>query len=74
MASALKLVEKVDSDKSKALEAALAQIDRAFGKGSVMGQFEVSTNEMPTTMNSTMIATLITTITLFSDADCRMPT
>ena len=36
MASALKLVEKVDSDKSKALEAALAQIDRAFGKGSVM--------------------------------------
>ena len=36
MASALKLVEKVDSDKSKALEAAIAQIDRAFGKGTVM--------------------------------------
>ena len=32
----LKLVGKEDSDKTKALEAALAQIDRAFGKGSVM--------------------------------------
>ena len=34
--AALKLVEKADADKAKALEAALAQIDRAFGKGSVM--------------------------------------
>ena len=34
--AALKLVGKQDSDKAKALEAALAQIDRAFGKGSVM--------------------------------------
>ena len=34
--AALKLVAKEDSDKQKALEAALAQIDRAFGKGSVM--------------------------------------
>ena len=34
--SALRLVEKDNMDKEKALEAALAQIDRAFGKGSVM--------------------------------------
>src|ERR1700757_4424982 len=33
---ALKLVAQGDSDKQRALEAALAQIDRAFGKGSVM--------------------------------------
>ncbi len=32
----LKLVGREDGDKQKALEAALAQIDRAFGKGSVM--------------------------------------
>ncbi len=32
----LKLVKGSSMDKSKALEAALAQIDRAFGKGSVM--------------------------------------
>jgi len=35
MAAALKVVG-ADMDKAKALEAALAQIDRAFGKGSVM--------------------------------------
>ncbi|HEX7945010.1 MAG TPA: ATPase domain-containing protein, partial [Phenylobacterium sp.] len=34
--SALKLVAKDDTEKQRALEAALAQIDRAFGKGSVM--------------------------------------
>ncbi len=34
--SALKLVAREDDDKKRALEAALAQIDRAFGKGSVM--------------------------------------
>ena len=34
--ASLKLVEKVDSDKKRALEAALSQIERAFGKGSVM--------------------------------------
>ncbi|HWE99752.1 MAG TPA: recombinase RecA [Caulobacteraceae bacterium] len=33
---ALKLVGKEEGDKQRALEAALAQIDRAFGKGSVM--------------------------------------
>ncbi|EGF90821.1 protein RecA [Asticcacaulis biprosthecium C19] len=33
---ALKLVTKNESEKQRALEAALAQIDRAFGKGSVM--------------------------------------
>src|SRR5579871_5868831 len=32
----LRLVAQDDSDKKRALEAALAQIDRAFGKGSVM--------------------------------------
>jgi len=32
----LKLVTKDETDKNRALEAALAQIDRAFGKGSVM--------------------------------------
>jgi len=34
--ASLKLVEKENVDKQKALEAALSQIDRAFGKGSVM--------------------------------------
>jgi RecA/RadA recombinase len=34
--AALKLVGKEEGDKQRALEAALAQIDRAFGKGSVM--------------------------------------
>ncbi|HEY9078932.1 recombinase RecA [Magnetovibrio sp.] len=34
--SALRLVEKGSVDKSKALEAAMSQIERAFGKGSVM--------------------------------------
>ena len=33
---ALRLVGRDDSDKQRALEAALTQIDRAFGKGSVM--------------------------------------
>ena len=32
----LRLVGREDADKQRALEAALAQIDRAFGKGSVM--------------------------------------
>ncbi len=32
----LRLVDKNDMDKSKALEAALSQIERAFGKGSIM--------------------------------------
>ncbi len=34
--AALRLVEKQDMDKNKALDAALSQIERAFGKGSVM--------------------------------------
>ena len=34
--SVLRLVGKEDGDKARALEAAIAQIDRAFGKGSVM--------------------------------------
>ena len=32
----LRVVENTSMDKNKALEAALSQIDRAFGKGSVM--------------------------------------
>jgi recombination protein RecA len=36
MAAQLKVVDAVSSDRQKALEAALSQIDRAFGKGSVM--------------------------------------
>src|SRR6187402_382248 len=36
MAAELKLVEKASGERAKALEAALAQIDRAFGKGSAM--------------------------------------
>lgn len=41
--TALRLVEKDNVDKSKALDAALGQIERAFGKGSIMrlGQREV---------------------------------
>jgi recombination protein RecA len=34
--SSLRLVEKNDMDKNKALEAALGQIERSFGKGSIM--------------------------------------
>ncbi len=34
--AALRLVGREEGDKQKALEAALSQIDRAFGKGSVM--------------------------------------
>ncbi len=34
--ASLKLVETMETDKQKALTAALSQIDRAFGKGSVM--------------------------------------
>jgi recombination protein RecA len=36
MATALHLVEKDNMDKQKALEAALGQIERSFGKGSIM--------------------------------------
>ena len=35
-AQALRLVDKEDMDKDKALDAALTQIERAFGKGSIM--------------------------------------
>ena len=34
--AALRLVGKEDMDKQKALEAALSQIERSFGKGSIM--------------------------------------
>src|SRR5271168_4558167 len=43
--SVLRLVDKSEMDKQKALEAALVQIERAFGKGSIMklGAREAST-------------------------------
>jgi recombination protein RecA len=44
--SALKLVGREEGDKARALEAALAQIDRAFGKGSVMKLGSKSTIEV----------------------------
>ena len=44
--AALKLVAKEEGDKQRALEAALAQIDRAFGKGSVMKLGEKGKVEM----------------------------
>src|SRR5271157_4986045 len=42
----LRLLDKVEMDKQKALEAALAQIERAFGKGSIMklGSREAATD------------------------------
>jgi hypothetical protein len=36
MSTALRLVEGSSMDKSKALDAALSQIERTFGKGSIM--------------------------------------
>ncbi len=36
MATALRIVEGFSMDKSKALDAALSQIERNFGKGSIM--------------------------------------
>ena len=51
-ATVVQLVEKDGMDKQKALEAALGQIERAFGKGSIMklGQREsvVQTEAVPT--------------------------
>jgi recombination protein RecA len=46
-AQALRLVDKEDMDKGKALDAALSQIERAFGKGSIMklGQRQAPTAE-----------------------------
>jgi recombination protein RecA len=44
--SALKLVAREEGDKQRALEAALAQIDRAFGKGSVMKLGDKATMEV----------------------------
>ena len=45
--SALRLVERNDMDKQKALDAALSQIERNFGKGSVMklGQSDTAVHE-----------------------------
>ena len=50
--TALRLVEKDNMDKEKALDAALAQIDRAFGKGSVM-----KLGEQPTTSEEGVVST-----------------
>ncbi len=46
--SALRLVESRDMDKQKALEAALGQIERAFGKGSIMKLGEQKALEIET--------------------------
>jgi recombination protein RecA len=50
-ATALRVVEKDNMDKNKALDAALTQIERAFGKGSVMrlGSREVVETEVIST-------------------------
>src|SRR6187399_1179647 len=48
MAAELKLVEKEAVDRQKALEAALAQIDRAFGKGSAMKLGQKETMQVET--------------------------
>ena len=47
----LRIVEKENVDKNKALEAAVSQIERAFGKGSIMrlGQREVVKAEIVST-------------------------
>jgi len=42
----LRIVEMEDKEKSKALEAALSQIERAYGKGSIMKLGENSVDEM----------------------------
>jgi recombination protein RecA len=50
--AALRLVDKDDMDKNKALESAMSQIERAFGKGSIMrlgaGQKAVEIEAIPT--------------------------
>jgi recombination protein RecA len=50
--TSLRIVEQSDMDKKKALEAALSQIDRAFGKGSIMklgaGSKAVEVEAIPT--------------------------
>ncbi len=52
MTAALRVVEKDEMDKNKALDSALAQIERAFGKGSIMrlgaGQKAVEIEAIPT--------------------------
>src|SRR6187397_446469 len=48
MAAELKLVEKEAVDRQKALDAALAQIDRAFGKGSAMKLGQKETMQVET--------------------------
>src|SRR5687767_1786009 len=48
MAAQLQLVEKDVVDRQKALEAALAQIDRAFGKGSAMKLGQKETMQVET--------------------------
>ncbi|MCX7676415.1 MAG: recombinase RecA [Alteraurantiacibacter sp.] len=48
MAASLKLVEETKVDRQKALEAALAQIDRAFGKGSAMRLGQKETMQVET--------------------------
>jgi len=55
---ALRLVDKGDMDKSKALDAALQQIERAHGKGSIMrlGEGQVVETEAVSTGSSGLIS------------------
>ena len=52
--AALRLIEKDEMDKNKALESAVSQIERAFGKGSIMrlgaGQKAIEIEAIPTGM------------------------
>ena len=52
--NSLRLVEKNTVDKSKALDAALTQIERAFGKGSIMklGQQDVVIKPLGTALQA----------------------
>lgn len=52
--SALKVVENTTMDKQKALEAALGQIERAFGKGSIMKLGEKSGLEIETSSSGSL--------------------
>ena len=64
MASKLKLVEEaLETDKQKALSAALKQIDQAFGKGSVMRLGEKPVVEIESISTGSLFSSKITRTT-----------
>ena len=67
-ASALRLVEKDIVDRSKALDAAVTQIERAFGKGSIMklGQQDVVEADVISTGSSYSLRDIVNKAFLFS--------